>query len=126
MSPLTLLLLLCLFWMRTHTQTEMSSSSSNRKGGSSGFLQTEPTWEAKTKGYTADFFYFGKGMDRKFLSTAANLEDYVGEKYGSSTLTYMKTGAKKIRGKPPPLTSSEQANQTPDDKEIRGLVIENT
>ena len=62
-------------------------------------------------------------MDRKFLSTAANLEDYVGEKYGSSTLTYMKTGAKKIRGKPPPLTSSEQANQTPDDKEIRGLVM---
>ena len=96
---------------------------SSRTGGSGGFLQAAHTWEAKTKGYTSDIFYFGNGMAKKYLTTATNLENYVGEKYGTTMLSYMTTGKKIIRGRPKPLTTSEAANQDEDDKEIRKLLM---
>ena len=74
-------------------QASMSmSSSSKRNGGAGGFLQFAPTWEAKTKGYTSDICYFGKGMDKKYLTTSTNLENYIREKYGTTMLSYMTTG----------------------------------
>ena len=99
------------------------SSSSKRNGRAGGFLQYPPTWEAKTKGYTSDIFYFGNGMAKKYLITATNLENYVGEKYGTTMLSYMTTGKKIIRGRPKPLTPSEAANHDEDDKEIRKLLM---
>ena len=106
-------------------QTSMSSNRSNssRTGGSNGFLQSEPTWESKTKGYEAEFFYWGKGMDKKYLSVATNLESYVGEKYGTSALTFMTSNKRKIRGKPKQLTEIEIAAQSSDDREIRSMMM---
>jgi hypothetical protein len=79
------------------------SSSSNRIGGAGGFLQSSPTWNAKTKGYTSDIFYFGKGMDKKYLTTSTNLENYIGEKYGTTMLSYMTAGKMTIQGRLKPL-----------------------
>ena len=118
MSKLTLLPFI-MFCLRAYVQISMS----NRTAGTGGFLQTAPTWEAKTKGYTSDIFYFGNGMAKKYLTTATNLENYVGEKYGTTMLTYMTTGKKIIRGRPKALTTSEAANQDEDDKEIRKLLM---
>ena len=123
MSSLTTLFIL--FWLHAMMQTSMSSNNSNssRTGGSNGFLQSEPTWESKTKGYEAEFFYWGKGMDKKYPSVATNLESYVGEKYGTSALTFMTSNKRKIPGKPKLLTVSEIAAQLSDDKEIRSMMM---
>ena len=67
-------------------QTSMSSTTtSNKTGGSKGFLQSEPVgWEATTKGYEKDIFYYGKGMEKKYLTTASRLEHYIGDKGADS------------------------------------------
>ena len=123
MSSLTTLFIL--FWLHVVMQTSMSSNKSNisRPGGSNGFLQSEPTWESKTKGYEAEFFYWRKRMDKKYLSVATNLESYVGEKYGTSALTFLTRNKRKIRVKPKYLTESETAAQSSDDKEIRSIMM---
>ena len=125
MSSLTTLFIL--FCLHAMMQSSMSSNNSNsknsRNGGSNGFLQSEPTWESKTKGYDAEFFYWGKGMDRKYLSVATNLESYVGEKYGTSALTFMTSNKKKVQGKQQPLTDIEIGKQSSDDNEIRSMMM---
>lgn len=62
-------------------------------------------------------------MDKKYPSVATNLESYVGEKYGTSALTFMTSNKRKIRGKPKLLTVSEIAAQSSDDKEIRSMMM---
>ena len=69
------------------------------------------TWEAKTKGCEKDFFYWGKGMEEKFLTMSAHLEDYVGEKYGPSALAYMTKKKKFVREKPKEINKRRE-NQT--------------
>ena len=88
-----------MFCLRAYVQISMS----NRTAGTGGFLQTAPTWEAKTKGYTSDICYFGKGMDKKYLTTSTNLENYIGEKYGTTMLSYMTAGKMTIQGRLKPL-----------------------
>ena len=54
-----------------------------------GILPFVPTWEAKTKRYEKYFFYWVKGMEERFLTALAQIENYVGEKYGTSALAYI-------------------------------------
>ena len=101
----------------------MSSNNSSRSYGTGGFLPSVPTWEAKTKGYENDFFYWGKGMEEKFLTTSAQIEDYVGEKYGTSALAYMTKKKAVVRGKPKDLTEKQRQAQTEDEKELRSIIM---
>ena len=99
------------------------SNSNKSYGGTGGFLPSVPTWEAKTKGYENDFFYWGKGMEEKFLTTSAQIEDYVGEKYGTSALAYMTKKKTVVRGKPKELTDEKKKTQTEDEKELRSIMM---
>ena len=104
-------------------QSKMSSNNSSRSHATGGFLPSVPTWEAKTKGYENDFFYWGKGMEEKFLTTSAQIEDYVGEKYGTSALAYMTKKKAVVRGKPKDLTEKQRTAQTEDEKELRSIMM---
>ena len=61
------------------------TASDNKKIGEivGGFTQTEPDWKTRTKGQEDSFFYYGKGMQDKFVSASKLLTDYIGEKYGA-------------------------------------------
>ena len=61
------------------------TASDNKKIGEivGGFAQTEPDWKKRTKGQEGSFFYYGKGMQDKFVSASKLLTDYIGEKYGA-------------------------------------------
>ena len=102
-------------------QISMSNTTiSNKTGKSKGFLQSEPIgWEATTKGYEKDIFYYGKGMEKKYLTSSARLEHYIGDHYGTGALAFTLRNQKKVRGKPPAKTRSELASMDEDDKEIR-------
>ena len=109
-----------------HRREIMSSNNNNSNksgGGTGGFLPSVPTWEAKTKGCENDFFYWGKGMEAKFLTTSSHLEDYVGEKYGPSALAYMTKRKMVVRGKPKELTAAQKSKQTDDEKELRSIMM---
>ena len=45
--------------------------------------------ETRTNGQEDSFFYYGKGMQAKLLSTSKLFTDYIGEKYGATVKNYM-------------------------------------
>ena len=61
------------------------TASDNKKIGEivGGFAQTELDWKTRTKWQDGSFFYYGKGMQDKFVSASKLLTDYIGEKYGA-------------------------------------------
>ena len=89
----SLCIVLCLFVSK---HSIMMSTNNSRMGGSRGFLQSGPAWEATTKGYEKDIFYFGKGMDKKYLTSSAQLEHYIGDHYGTSALAFTLRNIKKV------------------------------
>ena len=87
------------------------TASDNKKIGEivGGFAQAEPAWKTRTKGQEDSFFYYGKGMQDKFLSTSKLLTDYIGEKYGASVKNSMLNNKLIVTNRKPPKKIKKEA-----------------
>ena len=48
------------------------------------YLSSEPEFKTKTKELVNNYYYYGKGMQTKFLESNKEFLNYIGTKYGES------------------------------------------
>lgn len=83
---LTLTKLFCLFRVLAAVQANPNRMSTPAASGN------KPNFKAPTKLLENDFFYYGKGMQAKFIKSEKRMLDNVGKTYGPGTLASLKEG----------------------------------